>query len=150
MAGRGAPEGALHAAAERGDVAAVRALVALDVAVLVPSAEACNVRDGLLGGTALHLACESGHLACVEALLELGATADTPDDAGTNSIHIAAERGHEEVLAALLRARAGANAANAEGETPLLWAAARGRLRHLRAAGGVLRSVRSVRREPRQ
>ncbi|KXZ42313.1 hypothetical protein GPECTOR_163g141 [Gonium pectorale] len=88
----------LHAAARRGDVEEVRALL-----------RAGADKDAQDEGewTPLHRAAENGHVVAVRALLQAGANTDARDSTNQNSpLYLAAQNGHVEVVKALLQAGA--------------------------------------------
>ena len=90
---------ALRAAASRGEVEAVRSLLAGGVDVDDASA---------YGATALILACMRGHVDVVGILLDAGADADIADGFyGLNALGWAADNGHEEVVSLLFGSGAG-------------------------------------------
>jgi len=85
----------LHKAAERGDVAEVRRLVATGVDV-----------DGVDANkiTALHFAAGNGHVEALKTLLQLSANIQAKTAAqGATPLHMAAAHGHEEALKTLLQ-----------------------------------------------
>jgi hypothetical protein len=81
-------------AAEQGDLAKVRALLA----------EGANpdTRHREWGFTALHSAAGTGNVELVELLLENGANVNTPDVTGATPLHEAAKRGHLKAAELLL------------------------------------------------
>jgi uncharacterized protein len=109
---------ALPAAAMRGDVAGVAAL--LDRGADVTSAQG----DGM---TALHWAAERGHADMAAQLLARGANVDATTRLGAYTpLHLAARRGHAPVVDRLLAAKAAADAVASTGVTPLHLASASG------------------------
>jgi ankyrin repeat protein len=110
----------LHAAARRGDVAAVVQLIKaganLEAATRVGSY------------TPLHIASKEGHGAIVKALLDAGSNAKAATTSKTTALHLAAGAGSVEAIAALLDHGADVNAGEgAWGQTPLIFAAAQNR-----------------------
>ena len=105
-------------AAERGDVAAVRAL-------LKQAADASAARaDGL---TALHVAAERNDAELASVLLTAGANLRaTTRLGGYTPLHLAGEAGATAVIKALAAAGADVNARTTTGATPLMFAAASG------------------------
>jgi ankyrin repeat protein len=91
----------LHAAATRGSVRAIRALV--------PLVEDINA-GGLGHLTALHSAAANGHGDSLRVLLEHGAKPDVRDDNGWTPLHSAAVNGHAEAVRLLLEGGADINA----------------------------------------
>jgi ankyrin repeat protein len=120
-----APSTPVADAAMRGDLAAVRALVA--------RGENVNAAQGD-GMTALHWAAERGDLAMTEVLLKARAsvTATTRNGAYT-PLHLAARGGHGAIVAALLDAGADPNQFTATGVTALHLAAGAGSVEGIEA-----------------
>jgi ankyrin repeat protein len=109
------PSSRLAEAAQRGDAAAVRALLEADsVDVDAPS------RDGT---PALHWAVRSGDRQTVERLLAAGADANAPNRYGVRPLAVALEAGDAQLTRRLLEAGADATATDPAGETPLMLAA---------------------------
>ncbi len=109
------PSSRLAEAAQRGDAAAVRALLAaggLDVDA--PS------RDGT---PALHWAVRGGDRKTAELLLEAGADASLPNRYGVRPLNLALEAGDAPLTRRLLEAGADAAAPDRAGEPPLMIAA---------------------------
>jgi ankyrin repeat protein len=109
------PSSRLAEAAQRGDAAAVRALLAaggLDVDA--PS------RDGT---PALHWAVRGGDRKTAELLLEAGADASLPNRYGVRPLNLALEAGDAALTLRLLEAGADAAAPDRAGEPPLMIAA---------------------------
>lgn len=104
----------LHAAAERGDLAAVRA--ALD-----GGADVLAFDDR--GMDALSWAALRGHAAVVELLLDRGAAIDRPNDVGWPAIGQASGQGHRAVVELLVARGADVNQAFDGGRTALMCAA---------------------------
>jgi hypothetical protein len=92
-------ETALHRAAIKGDLAAVRAL--LDDAA---GAGAVNATDNA-GWTALHEACNHNHARVVEALLEAGANVNLPGYLYETPLHDAINNDHVDIALILLKVR---------------------------------------------
>lgn len=137
---------ALLAAAESGDLEAIRDLLAvarLDTAgergcqALVTAAERGHmevVRALLAAGASVHasgrdgrqalaMAATKGHTDVVCALLEVGASVHADDSYGLQALHWAAMKGRVEVVKALLAAGASPNCEVVKGHTPLYFAA---------------------------
>ena len=112
-------------AAMRGDLAAVRSLLATRADVNTP------LGDGM---TALHWAAERGDVAMTAALLKAGAkpTAVTVNG-GYSPLHVAARNGAADVVKALLAAGADAKATTASGATALHMAAEAGNAAAIKA-----------------
>ena len=153
LAGLAGPDAPVADAAMRGDLDAVRSLLAagedvngargdgmtalhwaamkgrLDVAQVLIEAGADLGAGTRLGGHApLHVASRAAHAPLVEALLEAGADALAATSTGATALHFAAAAGSPEAVAALLRHGADPNAREPEwGQTPLMFAAAAGR-----------------------
>jgi uncharacterized protein len=106
-------------AAKKGDVAAVRALLAqhTDVNVAMPD-----------GATALMWAARSNSLEVTELLLRAGANANAVNQYGVGAINLAATNGNAGILEKLLIAKANPNAALPAGETVLMTASRTGNL----------------------
>lgn len=116
---------ALHWAAVRGDVDAVRFLIA---------AGANSEAQEKCGATALHYAAHRGSVAVAQQLLDVGADANKPDAWGWIPLHEAAENGHIEVATLLLQNGANTEAKNnISGDTPLLLAVTEGHLEIVRS-----------------
>ena len=108
----------LHAAAQQGDVDAVRRLLGEGADV--------DSRDQH-GITALHRSVGMGQTAVVKALLEAGADVNAEEPGGgRRPLHAAAVRGQAEAAALLLKAGAEVNAKTKDGATPLDLAVERG------------------------
>ncbi len=112
-------------AAEQGDLAAVRALVAGGADVDAPQGD---------GATALHWAVYREHAALATWLIEAGADVEVGNDYGVTPFALAARQGHADLLRRLLAAGVDPNdprhAVNA-GETPLLAVARTGQVEAL-------------------
>jgi ankyrin repeat protein len=115
----------LHAAARRGDVAAVVQLIKAGATLEAPT------RVGEY--TPLHVASKEGHAAVVRLLLDAGANAKAVTTSKTTPLHLAAGAGNADAVAALLDHGADVNAAEgAWGQTPLIFAAANNRVDAIR------------------
>jgi ankyrin repeat protein len=156
--GFSAPSSPVADAAMKGDVAAVRALIAnrsdvnvaqgdgmtalhwaarrgnAELAALLLRAKAdvkATTRIGAL--TPLHLAAEAGSDGVVVALLDAGADAKSVDATGVTALHFASLAGNVGAVGALLDRGAPVNATEPAWEhTPLMFAAARGRTEAVR------------------
>ena len=111
-------------AAGRGDLAAVRALLAKGVDVNAPQVD---------GTTALHAAVGNDHLQIADALLKAGAKAATGDRYGVMPLSLAAINGNTAMIRRLLDAGADPNTVDPAGETVLMTAARTGTPEALRA-----------------
>ena len=107
----------LLSAAEKGDKAAVEALLAAKADV--------NAKT-IFGRTALMQAAFGGHAEVAQALLAAGADVNGGDEHGWTPLIIAASKGHVAVAQMLLAARADVNAKQADGQTALWMAAHHG------------------------
>ncbi len=113
-----APDSPLADAAMKGDVAAVRALLANGADV--------NAARGD-GMTALHWAAETGNADIAEVLVSAGAIIEVTTRLGAYTpLHVAGRQGAADVAWVLLEAGANARAMAATGSTPLHLAAAAG------------------------
>ncbi len=147
------PDAPVADAAMRGDLDAVRALLAagedvnaargdgmtalhwaamkgrLDVAeVLIEAGAELEAGTRLGGHTPLHVASRAAHAPLVEALLTAGADALAATSTGATALHFAAAGASPEAVAALVRHGADPDAREPEwGQTPLMFAAAAGR-----------------------
>jgi len=106
---------ALLLAAEKGDVAAVKSLLAKGASP--------NDASSLDSFTPLHHAASRGHLDVVNVLLCAGALADPTNRAAETPLHLACYGGHIEVVVALIEGGADVDAKNEYDETPLFYAA---------------------------
>jgi ankyrin repeat protein len=140
-------------AAMKGNVAAVRALIAAHASVnaaqgdgmtglhwaaergdlamaelLLRSGAKLNATSRIGSYTPLHIAAKGGHGAIVKALLTAGSDVSMKTDGGATALHLAAEAGDPVAVTALLEAKADPNAReSAWGQTPLMFAAAANR-----------------------
>jgi ankyrin repeat protein len=113
-----APESPIADAAMRGDVAAVRALLARGADVNAPQGD---------GMTALHWAAQRGDADLTTVLLRARANVAAVTRIGAYvPLHIAAMNGHATIVKALLDARADVRAVTTAGVTPLHYAALAG------------------------
>ena len=111
----------LQIAAQKGDVAALRKLIAGGVGV--------DATIAVGGPTPLCLAASSGNVPAVRALNEASADANKATGNGTMPAFAAASKGHTEALALVLSAPgfdASANSCREDGMTALVAAASRG------------------------
>ena len=127
----------LNRAAARGDVAAVRQLVARGCS---PGAA-----DGR-GMTALHYACEAGNVEAVKLLSELlpEAACNVQDQSGWTPSIAAAANGKAQVLPLLAKRKADLSLCTSAGRSALHWACCKGHLeaaRALLAAGANAKAV---------
>jgi ankyrin repeat protein len=109
---------ALADAAQRGDVAAARA-------ILQRQRSAVKVVDAD-GTTPLHIATDQNNPAMVELLIRAGADVTAKNRFGITPLHSAALYGNAAILERLLKAGADPNTALPEGETALMTAAGNG------------------------
>jgi ankyrin repeat protein len=117
--GRAAGDSALVSAANDGDVAAVRALVA----------KRANVNEAARdGSTALLWAVYHSDLEMTKVLLSAGAAVNTPNHYGITPLLQASRTGDAKMVDALLKAGADAAATHLEGETALMAASRAGSL----------------------
>ncbi len=100
----------LHEAAKKGDIKALKALLAAGAKV--------NTRNWL-GYTPLHRAADQGHTELLKLLLKAGAKVNAKDKHGDTPLHRAAHGGCTEVAKMLLKAGAEANVKSNGGMTPL-------------------------------
>jgi uncharacterized protein len=106
-------------AVQRGDLAAVRALLAKKADGNVPQAD---------GATALHWAVYKEDLAAVDLLLKAGATATAVNGFGATPLSLAAEGGNAAIVQRLLEAGADPNERRRGSDTALMMAARTGNL----------------------
>ncbi len=161
----------LHDAAQAGDVAAVRAILAGDpyrvtdrrddrltplhlaataghaeIAELLLRASANPNARAYDGATPLHAAAEQGSPEIVRAMLDHGAWTKVMSEAGETALHAAARKGHVAAVELLLDHGADPNAASQCGGTPLHAAAAAGQAEaaELLLRRGALANARST------
>jgi ankyrin repeat protein len=115
--GRAAGKSDVADAASRGDVAAVRALIAQKSDVNAPQAD---------GATALHWAVFKGHKELVDILLKAGANPKAANREGSTPLWIASVNGDAAIVEALLTAGADPNEKLPLGRTPLMTASRTG------------------------
>ncbi|MEO5925534.1 MAG: ankyrin repeat domain-containing protein [Bryobacteraceae bacterium] len=108
---------ALADTAARGDMVAVRQLLAQKMDVNAPQVD---------GTTALHWAANFDDAEVVKALLAAGANAKVTNRYGITPLSQACENGNAQIIEMLLKAGADVNAPHAEGETPLMTASRTG------------------------
>ena len=106
-------------AAERGDGAAARKLLAKGVDVNAPGPD---------GTTAIMYAASNDDLELVRALIKAGANVTLKNQFGTSALTEASIIGSAPIIEALLKAGADPNAKNPEGETPLMAVARSGKV----------------------
>lgn len=127
---------ALAAAAMRGDLAEVRALLARQADVNAATGD---------GMSALHWAAERGDAAMVQALLKAGAaTTGKTLNGGYTPLHVAARAGHGAAVKALLAGGADAKALTATGATALHLAAQAGDAVAVTALAGAKADVNAL------
>jgi ankyrin repeat protein/L-ascorbate metabolism protein UlaG (beta-lactamase superfamily) len=114
----------IHEAAQRGDMAAVRALVDKDPAL-------ADARDGYQR-TPLLIAAYNGRTEIVAYLLEKGAPVETRNRYSNTPLMLASMQGHEAVVETLLKAGAALEARGDNGATALMHAAGNNRPRVVR------------------
>ena len=150
---------AMVEAAERGDVATVKSLLAqgADATVargdgmtalhwaadrgdavmataLLRAGAKLDAKTNVGGYTPLHVASKSGSAAVVKALLDGGADVGTITGTGATALHLAAASGSAAAVEALLKHKANPNAPEtAWGQTPLMFAAENNRADVIRA-----------------
>ena len=117
---------AIHDAATKGDLQAVKAAIAADPAV-VDAEKPPNKK------TALHYAAQNGHADVVAFLLDKGADVNRPNIAGETPLHYAVGLPDPAVVNLLLARGANPNARTTNGATPLRTATAFARLGSIKA-----------------
>ena len=105
-----APDISIHAAAEDGNIEAVKQHIAAGTDV--------NARDSI-GETTLHFAARWGHKGIAELLIANGADVNAKHDYGYTPLHWTANNGHKEVVELLIAKGADVNAKDNQGRTPL-------------------------------
>jgi uncharacterized protein len=120
----GAAKSDVADAAMRGDIAAVRSLIAQKADVNLPQAD---------GATALHWAVYRADVALTDLLLQAGANPQVANKEGFTPLVLAALNGKSEIVDGLLKAGANANEKMPRGETPLMMAARTGDVASIRA-----------------
>ncbi|RYG52872.1 ankyrin repeat domain-containing protein, partial [archaeon] len=135
-------EHALAHAAEAGDVATLRAVLAQRVSTDTAGAGSPSSHSAataahwlaVANDTLLHRAVAAGLSRAVSALLEVGASVDARDAvSGDTPLHVAAAVDSDSLVHTLLAHNAACNVFNAQGMTPVHVAAAAGRMRALNA-----------------
>ena len=104
-------------AAEKGDVVAVRALLASKADVNAPQAD---------GATAIQWAAYSNNLELADVLIKAGANVKLANHDGATPLFLAATNGNAKMLAKLLAAGADPNEVQPDGATPLMLASRSG------------------------
>jgi cytohesin len=117
----------LHDAAEMGDIAMIRTLIAETDASSAINAEDNNTR------TPLHLAARAGHAEAITILVAAGASLEAQADKDATPLHMAAQEGHAEAIRALVAAGALVEAVGLGNATPLHVAAANGQVEAISA-----------------
>lgn len=117
------PSASLHDAATRGDVAAVRSLLASGMGV--------DTRD-VHGYCPIHLAAWNNHTDVLQYLLDAGAEIRAHGPLGLEPIHLACHGGHIETVHLLLHHGVPVNATDMIHATPLHWAADQNRVKMAR------------------
>ena len=115
----------IHEAAKRGDLAAVKALLAGEPALLEAKDE--------VGYTPLNWAAMRGKWTVVRDLVARGADVNAAGNDGCASLHCAANEDDGGIISLLLAKGAALEARNAWGNTPLQMAVQRGTLQNVRA-----------------
>jgi ankyrin repeat protein/L-ascorbate metabolism protein UlaG (beta-lactamase superfamily) len=121
-----APQAAIHDAAAKGDLPAVKAAIAADP-TLVDAEKPPNKK------TALHYAAQNGRTEVVAFLLDKGADVNRPNIAGETPLHYAVGLEDPAVVNVLLARGANPNAKTTNGTTPLRTATAFARLASVKA-----------------
>ncbi len=127
----------IHDAAAKGDLAAVKALVAADPSV----ADAEKLPNKK---TPLHYAVENGHAEVAAFLLDHGAQVNRPNIAGETALHYAVGLADPSVINLLLARGADVNARSDDGMTPLTRATAWGHVAAIKALLGKGADARAV------
>lgn len=109
-----APSSRLLAAAEAGDLAALKEL--LTSAEVAPDGINTVGEDG---DTCLHIASLYGHPAIVQEALALGADPAALDEDGSTALHDASASGHADIVTMLLAKGASVLVQDGDGDTPL-------------------------------
>ena len=117
---------AIHDAAAKGDLQAVKAAIAADPAV-VDAEKPPNKK------TALHYAAQNGHAEIVAFLLDKGAEVNRPNIAGETPLHYAVGLPDPAVVNLLLARGANLNARTTDGRSPLRMATAFAQLGSIQA-----------------
>ena len=144
---------ALAAAAGRGDLGAVRSLLAANAdpnfaqgdgmtalhwaadhgdtvmtSLLLKAGAKVSATTRLGANTPLHVAARNGRAGAVRALLSAGSNANALTSGGASALHLAAEAGNADAVSELIKHGANVNAREGEwGQTPLMFAAAANR-----------------------
>jgi ankyrin repeat protein len=105
----------LHGASKRGDLEAVKHLLAQKGADI-------NLKDYWSGQTALHAAAVGGHLEIVKFLVESGADKEAKTKSALTPLHFAAIDGHFGIVKFLVESGADKKAKTKGNQTPLQWA----------------------------
>ena len=127
LAGSGSwAQTAIHDAATKGDLQAVKAAIAADPTV-VDAEKPPNKK------TALHYAAQNGHADVVAFLLDNGADVNRPNIAGETPLHYAVGLPDPTVVNLLLARGANPNVRTTDGRTPLRMATAFARLASIQA-----------------
>ncbi len=113
------PAHEIHAAADSGDLEAVKRMVEQDASLL----ESRNAA----GSTPLHIACEKGNLEMTRYLLGAGADPRAGDNENSMPIHTAAIGGNVDVVKLLLDRGIDVDVRDDNGTTPLIFASYRSR-----------------------
>ena len=116
--------GALHDAAEEGDVEAVKSLIA--------KGEKINEQNEEYKQTPLHIAVYNENSELVKVLIKAGADVNIKMKNGYTALHIAAFYGDKKSVSSLLRGKADVNAKGDDGITPL----------HRAAEGGDVKTIK--------
>ena len=106
---------AIHDAAEKGDIAKVKSLLA-------EKSERVSAKNRY-GETPLHMAAFRGHKDIVELLIAKGANVNAKEKNSATALHFAAQEGHKDIVELLIAKGADVNAKTIKGQTPLHFAA---------------------------